>query len=206
MVIAFWGRFSVHCCEYTGVPAPASNNRIAEALKMNPFMLLQDFMKFTPLLLNPLKAGIVAYVNRYPYSSLEESRLFTGIVFGLLFLQVDNQDRLLKFFGCYFLRFLINLYAVNPATPAPKSTNVEGSGTSGRPPPLALLSPNAKKVTARNEKIAKMLRFMIKLFSVISSFYKIVLFLILLRFARSIQKSFLLPILSSIREAQANVP
>jgi hypothetical protein len=86
-------------------------------------------------------------------------------------LQVDNQDRLLKFFGCYFLRFLINLYTVNPATPAPKSTNVEGSGTSGwLSPPLALLSPNPKKVTARNEKIAKMLRFMINLFSVIVFF------------------------------------
>jgi hypothetical protein len=104
-------------------------------------------------------------------------------------LQVDNQDRLLKFSGCYFLRFLINLYTVNPATPAPKSTNVEGSGTLVSP--LALLSPTPKKVTARNEKIAKMLRFMINLFSVISSFYKIELFLILLCFARSIRKFFI---------------
>jgi hypothetical protein len=84
-------------------------------------------------------------------------------------LQVDNQDRLLKFFGCYFLRFLINLYTVNPATPAPKSTNVEGSGTGGSRG-RALLSANPKKVTARNEKIAKMLRFMINLFSVIVFF------------------------------------
>jgi hypothetical protein len=61
MVIAFCGRFSVHCCEYTGVPAPASSNRIAEALKMNFLMLLQDFMKLTPLLLNGFKAGIVGY-------------------------------------------------------------------------------------------------------------------------------------------------